>query len=133
MIATPCSLGELIDKITILRIKAERIGEPDKLANIRRELALLERLAHEDGRSGPSIDLLTDKLAAVNARLWIIEDAIRTCEGEGDFGPRFVALARSVYWKTTRARRSNAPSTRSPTRPWSRRRVMREQAQSGMA
>ena len=97
MISTPCSLGELIDKITILRIKAERIGEADKLANVHRELASLERLAHEDGASGAPIDLLTDKLAAVNARLWTIEDAIRTCEREGDFGPRFVALARSVY------------------------------------
>ena len=97
MISTPCSLGELIDKITILRIKTERIREEEKLANVRRELALLERLAREDGPAGPSIDLLTDRLAAVNARLWDIEDAIRTCEREGDFGPRFVALARSVY------------------------------------
>jgi len=97
MFSTPCSLGELIDKITILRIKAERIREEEKLDNVRRELALLERLAHEDGPSGPPIDLLTDKLAAVNVRLWNIEDAIRTCEREGDFGPRFVALARSVY------------------------------------
>ena len=96
MLAAPCSLGELIDKITILRIKAERIGEREKLANVRRELALLERLAQEDGASGP-IDLLTDQLAAVNARLWAIEDAIRGCEREGDFGPRFVQLARSVY------------------------------------
>ena len=96
MLAAPCSLGELIDKITILRIKAERIGEKEKLANVRRELALLERLAQEDGASGP-IDLLTDQLAAVNARLWAIEDAIRACEREGDFGPRFVELARSVY------------------------------------
>ena len=69
----------------------------EKLANVRRELALLERLAQEDGASGPPIDLLTDRLAAVNARLWAIEDAIRACEREGDFGPRFVALARSVY------------------------------------
>ena len=61
MISTPCSLGELIDKITILRIKAERIREEEKLANVRRELALLERLAREDGPSGPSIDLLTDQ------------------------------------------------------------------------
>ncbi|HME84271.1 MAG TPA: DUF6165 family protein, partial [Roseiarcus sp.] len=97
MFSTPCSLGELIDKITILRIKAERIREEEKLDNVRRELALLERLAHEDGPSGPPIDLLTDKLAAVNVRLWNIEDAIRTCERKGDFGPRFVALARSVY------------------------------------
>jgi Family of unknown function (DUF6165) len=97
MIAAPCSLGELIDKITILRIKAERIVEAEKLANIRRELALLERLAREDSSSGPPIDLRTDQLAAVNARLWTIEDAIRVREREGDFGPRFVALARSVY------------------------------------
>jgi hypothetical protein len=97
MASTPCSFGELIDKITILRIKTERIGEPHKLANVHRELAMLERLAREDGAAAPSIDHLTDKLAAVNARLWAIEDTIRTCERDGDFGPRFVALARSVY------------------------------------
>jgi tetratricopeptide (TPR) repeat protein len=97
LISTPCSLGELIDKITILRIKAARIREEDKLANVRRELALLERMAREDGPAGSSIDLLADRLAAVNARLWAIEDAIRACEREGDFGSRFVALARSVY------------------------------------
>jgi tetratricopeptide (TPR) repeat protein len=97
IISSPCSLGELIDKITILRIKTERIREEEKLANVRCELALLERLAREDGATGSSIDLLTDRLAAVNVRLWDIEDAIRTCEREGDFGPRFVALARSVY------------------------------------
>ena len=96
-VSTPCSLGELIDKITILRIKAERIGEPEKLANVRRELNLLERSAREDGASGPPIDLLTDQLALVNGRLWTIEDALRSCERERDFGPRFVALARSVY------------------------------------
>jgi hypothetical protein len=97
MISTPCSLGELIDKITILRIKAERIGEMEKLANVRRELALLEGLVEKDGACGPPIALMTDQLAAVNARLWAIEDVIRVCEREGDFGPRFVALARSVY------------------------------------
>jgi tetratricopeptide (TPR) repeat protein len=97
MVSCPCSLGELIDKITILRIKAKRIREREKLANVQRELELLERLAGEDGPTGSSIDLLADRLAAVNARLWDIEDAIRTCEREGDFGPRFVALARSVY------------------------------------
>jgi hypothetical protein len=94
---TPCSLGELIDKITILRIKAERIGEPEKLANVNRELTLLERLASEDGARGSSLDVLTNQLAAVNARLWTIEDALRACERDGDFGPHFVALARSVY------------------------------------
>jgi Flp pilus assembly protein TadD len=97
MISTPCSLGELIDKITILRVKAERIREKEKLGNVNRELALLERLARENAPSCPPIELLAEKLAAVNARLWNIEDAIRACEREGDFGPRFVALARSVY------------------------------------
>jgi Flp pilus assembly protein TadD len=97
MISTPCSLGELIDKITILRVKAERIREKEKLDNVNRELALLERLAREDAPPCPPIELLAEKLAAVNTRLWDIEDAIRACEREGDFGPRFVALARSVY------------------------------------
>jgi len=112
MLAAPCSLGELMDKITILRIKVERVGEPEKLRNVRRELELLERLAHEDGVSGPPIDTLTDQLAEVNARLWSIEDAIRACEREGDFGPRFVALARSVYCENdTRAAIKRAINT----------------------
>ncbi len=112
MASTPCSLGELIDKITILRIKAEQIREPEKLANVRRELNLLERSAREAGASVPPIDLLTDQLAGVNERLWAIEDALRTCEREGDFGPRFVALARSVYCENdTRAAIKRAINT----------------------
>ena len=97
MASAPCSLGELIDKITILRIKADCIGEPEKLINVHRELALLEREARDDGAFGPPIEGLADQLAAVNAHLWRIEDAIRACEREGDFGPRFVKLAQSVY------------------------------------
>ena len=112
MVSSPCSLGELIDKITILRIKAERIGEANRVANVHRELALLERLAHEEGACRPPVDALADQLAAVNARLWTIEDAIRTCEREGDFGPRFVALARSVYCENdTRAAIKRAINT----------------------
>ena len=112
VVCAPCSLGELIDKITILRIKAERMGEADKVANVHRELALLERLAHEEGAFGPPVDALTDQLAAVNALLWTIEDAIRTCESEGDFGSRFVALARSVYCENdTRAALKRAINT----------------------
>ena len=112
MVSAPCSLGELIDKITILRIKAERIGEPEKLANVRRELNLLERSAREDGGSVPPIDLLTGQLADVNGRLWTIEDELRACEREGDFGPRFVALARSVYCENdTRAAIKRAINT----------------------
>ncbi len=112
ILSTPCSLGELVDKITILRIKAERIREPQKLANVHRELQLLERLAREDGACGSSLDMLTDQLAAVNARLWTIEDALRACERDGDFGPRFVALARSVYCENdTRAAIKRAINT----------------------
>ncbi len=112
MVSTPGSLGELIDKITILRIKAERIGEPDKLANVHRELTLLERSAREDCVAGSSIDLLTGQLAAVNGRLWTIEDSLRACERKGDFGPRFVALARSVYCENdTRAAIKRAINT----------------------
>ena len=97
MIRTPCSIGELIDKITILRIKAERIADPAKLDNVRRELALLEALQREEGLAGAALEALADDLAAVNARLWDVEEALRICERDGDFGPRFVALARSVY------------------------------------
>jgi Flp pilus assembly protein TadD len=112
MVSTPCSLGELIDKITILRIKAERISEKEKLPNVYRELAALEQSGHQDGGPGSPIDTLTAQLAAVNARLWSIEDAIRACERKGDFGPRFVALARSVYVENdTRAALKRAINT----------------------
>jgi len=97
MVRTPCSIAELIDKITILRIKGERIADSDKLANVRRELATLERLVQDEGLASADHDNLVRELAAVNAKLWDVEDALRICEREQDFGPRFVALARSVY------------------------------------
>jgi hypothetical protein len=95
-VMAPIGFGELIDKITILQIKAERIGDPGKRANVARELALLEAL--RDGLPPTAgLDALAGELKAVNEALWEIEDAIRDCEREGDFGPRFVELARSVY------------------------------------
>ena len=97
MIRAPCSIGELIDKITILRIKAERIADASKLGNIRRELELLEDIARDEGLVGAAIESLADRLAQVNASLWDVEDALRACEREGDFASRFVALSRSVY------------------------------------
>ncbi len=97
VIRTPCSIGELIDKITILRIKAERIADAGKLGNVRHELALLEALAEEQSLVGAALEPLVDKLAEVNTRLWEVEDALRLCERHKDFGPRFVTLARSVY------------------------------------
>jgi len=89
--------GELIDKITILEIKLARMDDAAKLANVRIERDTLA--AARDANLPPSdrLDGLTAELRAVNERLWEIEDDIRQCERAGDFGPRFVELARSVY------------------------------------
>jgi Family of unknown function (DUF6165) len=89
--------GELIDKIAILEIKAERIADPDKLRNVQTELGTLRTA--RDRTIVPSDDLasLTAELRSVNEALWSIEDEIRECEQAGDFGPRFIQLARSVY------------------------------------
>ncbi|MEM6623722.1 MAG: DUF6165 family protein [Pseudomonadota bacterium] len=89
--------GELIDKITILQIKSERIADSDKLANVRIELDTLEKSRDSALPASPKLDSLTADLKAVNEALWQIEDDIRDCERDGDFGPRFVELARSVY------------------------------------
>ncbi|MFM2278540.1 MAG: hypothetical protein RLZZ444_771 [Pseudomonadota bacterium] len=96
MIEIPVSWGELVDKITILEIKSERIADEGKLVNINKELGLLKaRLG--DLASRPELLSLTDALRVVNSDLWQIEDDIRDCEHAGDFGPRFIELARSVY------------------------------------
>ena len=89
--------GELIDKITILLIKSERMDDPDKITNVQLELDIL-RAIHESTIPGsPALDDLTAKLKRVNEALWEIEDDIRACEAERDFGDTFVQLARSVY------------------------------------
>lgn len=89
--------GELIDKITILEIKAERITDPKDNQHVRTELAVLAAARDRDLPSSPQLDGLTAELKAVNAALWDIEDQIRKCDDAGDFGPRFIDLARSVY------------------------------------
>lgn len=101
-IMAPISAGELVDKITILRVKAERIGDPAKEANVRKELALLEAIADQHLPKSGDIDRLTAQLAEVNAALWDIEDGKRDCERRGDFSDRFVQLARSVYIENDR-------------------------------
>lgn len=89
--------GELIDKITILEIKAERIEDPAKLANVHLELQLLSAARDRSIASSEAMRRLTADLKAVNETLWVIEDDIRDCERDNDFGPTFIALARSVY------------------------------------
>lgn len=89
--------GELIDKITILEIKSERMTDPAKLKNVRVELDVLA--AARDRAIGPSAEMqrLTAALKTVNEALWVIEDDIRECERRQDFGAKFIELARAVY------------------------------------
>lgn len=96
-ILAPISAGELVDKITILRVKAERIGDAAKEANVRKELVLLEGIAAGALTPSAELDRLTAELTEINAALWDIEDGKRACERSQDFGPEFVALARQVY------------------------------------
>ena len=105
----PVSWGELLDKIAILEIKAERIADPGKRANVRKELgalcgardAALANARDPARKPAPTADAelegLAVELRAVNEALWDIEDGIRLAERARDFGPRFVALARAVY------------------------------------
>lgn len=102
----PVSWGELIDKITILDIKAARLEDPAKRANVERELAALSAARDRAGVASPALAALTRELRAINAALWEIEDEIRDHERAGDFGPRFVELARAVY--RTNDRRAEA-------------------------
>ena len=92
----PVSWGELLDKITILEIKTERLGGGDARANAARELELLREIAQPVTASGQATALVA-RLKQLNQALWDIEDRIRDFEREGDFGPGFVELARSVY------------------------------------
>ncbi len=89
--------GELIDKITILEIKLAHISDPDKLKNVRTEYDILTQTATTAIPATPDMQELTAQLKHVNEVLWQVEDDIRDCERQGDFGPRFIELARSVY------------------------------------
>jgi hypothetical protein len=91
------SWGEMLDKVTILQIKTERIQDAAKVANVRREL---DALSGERARAlalAPAVAGLERELKGVNEALWDIEDEIRDCERRKDFGARFVELARAVY------------------------------------
>jgi len=94
----PLSPGELLDKITILRIKVARIQDAAKLANVKRELALLEQTWKDSGAAAVHDVALDERaLENVNERLWDIEDRIRDKEARQTFDREFIELARAVY------------------------------------
>lgn len=93
----PISPGELIDKITILEIKSERMTDATKLHNVRTELALLSDTWRASAYSATNIDEEWRGLRGVNAELWDIEDLIRDKERAGEFDGEFIRLARAVY------------------------------------
>lgn len=95
-ILVPISPGELIDKITILRIKSKRMTDPQKLANVRHELELLEK-TWKEALGADDVSAEERALEEVNARLWVIEDDIRDKEAARAFDARFIELARAVY------------------------------------
>jgi len=96
-IPVPVSPGELLDKLTILRIKSRRIPDPAKLTHVRNELALLDAARRRHLPPLQALDDLAAQLESVNDTLWQIEDDIRALDAAGDFGPAFVALAQRVY------------------------------------
>ena len=96
-ILTAVAPGELIDKITILRIKNERIGDTEKLKNVRIELDSLNATRAESVTESDELVRLDAALQSVNEALWVIEDDIRDCERDSDFGQKFIDLARAVY------------------------------------
>ncbi|MGV8930193.1 MAG: DUF6165 family protein [Brevundimonas sp.] len=96
LIEIPVSVGELFDKITILRIKAVRLSEAGQLANVRRELESLEAVAAGVPASA-GLDALVGQLQAINDALWDVEDGKRAHEREGRFDADFIELARRVY------------------------------------
>jgi hypothetical protein len=96
-ISVPVSPGELLDKITILRIKSNRMSDAQKLANVRIELKVLEETWSASPYAESDIAADVNALLQVNERLWVIEDDIRDKERAQEFDTEFIRLARAVY------------------------------------
>lgn len=94
--------GELIDKITILHIKAEHMTDAAKLRNVNHELDVLSRARASSLAPSSKLDHLEGELRTVNEALWVIEDDIRACEAARDFSQKFIDLARAVYIQNDR-------------------------------
>ena len=97
IINTPVSLGELVDKISILHIKNTNIKDNEKLLLVKEELSLLQQTLNDHVNSD-QIKPFLDSLIDINSKLWIIEDDIRDCERDKNFDQKFIDLARSVYF-----------------------------------
>ena len=92
------SIGELLDKITILEIKQEKIKDPEKLKFISNEHSILKKQLDDNVKSDDKINDLFQSLKDINARLWVIEDDKRQCEKVKDFGEKFIKLSRDVHF-----------------------------------
>ena len=91
------SVGELLDKISILEIKKDKIKDTDKLKFINEEYKILKSEFDKNVKSDDRLDKLFDVLKEINSRLWVIEDDKRLCEKNSDFGEKFVKLSRDVH------------------------------------
>jgi hypothetical protein len=92
------SIGELLDKISILEIKQEKIKDPEKLKFISDEHAVLKDQLNKNVKSNDEIEKLFQSLKEINAKLWVIEDDKRLCEKEKDFTEKFIRLSRDVHF-----------------------------------
>ena len=92
------SIGELLDKISILEIKQEKIKDPEKLKFISDEHAVLKDQLNKNVKSNDEIKKLFQSLKEINAKLWVIEDDKRLCEKEKDFTEKFIKLSRDVHF-----------------------------------
>ena len=92
------SVGELLDKISILEIKQVKIKDPDKLKFISDEHSILKKQLESNVRSDNKINDLFKSLKEINAKLWVIEDDKRQCEKDKDFGEKFIKLSRDVHF-----------------------------------
>ena len=92
------SVGELLDKISILEIKQEKIKDHKKLKFIKNEHAILKKQLENNVKTDQKLNNLFQSLKEINAKLWIIEDDKRQCEKEKDFGEKFIKLSRDVHF-----------------------------------
>ena len=92
------SVGELLDKLSILEIKKEKIKDGDKLRYINDEFNLLKNQLSKNIKTDSKIDQLFNKLKEINSKLWVIEDDKRLCEKKSDFGEKFIKLSRDVHF-----------------------------------